>query len=414
MPRATYGPTSKARVCRLLEALLAFVNYELEGCEHLEKSIIYRWESENSTSPKLIIETQLRFLVELTDKDNHPGKLSKEQIRQALNLMKDFLKILADNRVKKRGSEDWNFTLTLWSKDKTKNLERFDQEWESKRPEKSKQLEAGYQQAQPTNSNKIPPTIGKPVFMANRTQELRLLEQMVQQQHPKILLIKAPPGFGRRKLWKKFVEKYSSVTDVHCIPISLQVASRKGRRHLLESVSRQLGSQYFLNLETKEKNYWQKQEEFLKHMPEQIDLEDDRENPFRKYLSRLWTEVTQAFFTDLQQLNQQVVIFLDEFESATSELQDWIRGDFILDAIATPRLAVIIAGDSIPQATIEWDDYSENLCLQEIWDVEAWYQYCQERGWQHLSREEVEEVVNAAQGHPANVAKSLKLLAENR
>ncbi|NES23622.1 MAG: ATP-binding protein [Symploca sp. SIO3E6] len=414
MPKTSTGAKPKKRALRLLEALLGFVNYELEEYEYLEKSITYRWESEHSTSPKLIVETKLRFLAELIQKDNYPGELTKEQIRQALNLMKDFLGILEDNRLQQRGSDTWNFTLALWSKDKTTNLERFDQEWESKRPEKSRQVQPNYQQAQPTYPNKIPPAVGKPVFMANRTQELQLLEQMVQQETPKILLIQAPPGFGRRKLWKKFVEKSSSVPNLHCIPISLQVAARKGRRHLLDSVSLRLGNQYFPNLETTEKNYWQKQEELLKYMPEQIDLEDDRNNPFRRLLSHLWAEVTQAFFTDLRHLNQQVVIFLDEYESATNELQNWIRGDFLLGAIATPRLAVIIAGDSVPEATIEWDDYCDNLDLQEIWDVEAWYQYCQERGWQRLSRKEVEEAVNANKGHPANVAKSLKLLAETR
>ncbi|NEP61516.1 MAG: hypothetical protein F6K31_31955 [Symploca sp. SIO2G7] len=414
MPKTSTGAKPKKRALRLLEALLGFVNYKLEGYEHLEKSITYRWESENSTSPKLIVETKLRFLAELIQKDNHPGELTKEQIRQALNMMKDFLGILEDNRAQQRGSDTWNFTLALWSKDTSRNLERFDQEWESKRPEKSKQLQPSEQPVQPTYSNSIPPAVGKRVFIANRTKELQLLEQMVQQQTPKILLIKAPLGFGRRKLWKKFVEQSSSVPNLHCIPISLQIAARKGRSHLLDSVSLRLGKQYFTNLEKKQKNYWQKEGEFLEYMLKQIDLEDARDNPYRKHLSRLWTEVTQAFFTDLRQFNQQVVIFLDEFEEATNELRDWIRGDFLLGAIATPQLAVVIAGDSVPEATIEWDDYCDSLCLQEIWDVAAWYQYCQERGWQHLSREQVEEAVKVAKGHPENVANSLKLLAERR
>jgi len=412
MPKTSTGAKPKKRALRLLEALLGFVNYELEGYEHFEKSITYRWESENSTSPKLIVETKLRFLAELLQKDNYPGELTKEQIRQALNLMKDFLGILEDNRVQQRGSDIWNFTLALWSKDKTRNLERFDQEWESKRPEKSKQLQPDYQEVQSTYSNTIPPAVDKPVFIANRTEELQLLEQMLQKQTPKILLIQSLPGFGRRKLWKKFVEKSASVPNLHCIPISLQVAARKGRRHLLDSVSLRLGRQNFPDLEKKQSNYWQKEGEFLEYMLKQIDLEDAKDNPYRKHLRHLWTDITQTFFTELRQLNQQVVIFLDEFEEATNELRVWIREDFLLGAIATPQLVVVIAGDSVPEATIEWDDYCDSLCLQEIWDVAAWYRYCQERGWKHLSREQVEEVVNKAQGHPANVAKLLKLLAE--
>ncbi|NES00626.1 MAG: hypothetical protein F6J86_43770 [Symploca sp. SIO1B1] len=91
MPKTSTGAKPKKRALRLLEALLGFVNYELEGFEHLEKSITYRWESENSARPKLIVETKLRFLAELLQKDNYPGELTKDQIRQALNMMKDWI-----------------------------------------------------------------------------------------------------------------------------------------------------------------------------------------------------------------------------------------------------------------------------------------------------------------------------------
>lgn len=55
---------------------------------------------------------------------------------------KDFLNILDDRRVGRKGNEkkqglgDWNFVLKLWSSDKYDNLERFDQEWEAKRQQK--------------------------------------------------------------------------------------------------------------------------------------------------------------------------------------------------------------------------------------------------------------------------------------
>ncbi|NEQ10016.1 MAG: hypothetical protein F6K37_30010 [Moorea sp. SIO4E2] len=53
--------------------------------------------------------------------------------------MEDFLGILEDNRVKKKGKDERHFTLTLYCQDLAKNLELFKQEWENKRPEKSKQ-----------------------------------------------------------------------------------------------------------------------------------------------------------------------------------------------------------------------------------------------------------------------------------
>ncbi|HSF75053.1 MAG TPA: NACHT domain-containing protein, partial [Microcoleus sp.] len=138
MPKYTYGSDIKARVQRLLEALLAFVNWEFEESFDIE----FKWEAEDSTNPKLIVKTTLVTLDFLIAKDKYPGKLTKPQIREALNLLKDFLKILEDNRTKTKGVDTWHFTLTLWSKDQEKNLKQFNQAWEDSRPEKSKAVDA--------------------------------------------------------------------------------------------------------------------------------------------------------------------------------------------------------------------------------------------------------------------------------
>ena len=140
MPRNTYGDTVKKRVKRLLEALLDFVNYEFEGNFDIE----FKPETEDVTNPKVIFKTTLVALEQLIAKDKYPGKLKKEEIRQALKLLENFLKILKDNRTKTQGSDDWHFTLTLWSKDREKNLKQFDKAWEDSRPEKSKAIEANF------------------------------------------------------------------------------------------------------------------------------------------------------------------------------------------------------------------------------------------------------------------------------
>ncbi|WP_062291611.1 NB-ARC domain-containing protein [Nostoc piscinale] len=129
------GPEIQKRVKRLLEALLCFVAGEIEE-DNLK--IEYDWKEEDSVNPKLTIKTTLVTLELLTQKDEHPGKLTKTQIREALNLLKDFVKILEDNRIQTKGSDDWHFTLKLWSRDREKNLKQFDEVWEKNRPNKSK------------------------------------------------------------------------------------------------------------------------------------------------------------------------------------------------------------------------------------------------------------------------------------
>ncbi|MEH1890258.1 MAG: hypothetical protein V7K92_12655 [Nostoc sp.] len=109
MPKKTYGTEVKARVKRLLEALLDFAK-EFEDSKF---DIKFKWEAENSANPKLIIKTTLVALEYLTEKDKYPGKLTKPQIREALSLLKDFLEILEDNRTQTKGVNIWHFTLKL-------------------------------------------------------------------------------------------------------------------------------------------------------------------------------------------------------------------------------------------------------------------------------------------------------------
>ncbi|MGB5960081.1 MAG: HEAT repeat domain-containing protein [Coleofasciculaceae cyanobacterium] len=150
MPRNTYGPAVKARVKRLLEALLSFVNCEFEESD---LDIEFKWEVEDTSNPKLIIRTTLADLHWLTKKDKHSGELTKAQIRQALKLLdkkteKNLVKILEDNRTQTQGVETWHFTLTLWSKDKEKNLQKFERVWEDNRSDKSKDLEATFKKSE--------------------------------------------------------------------------------------------------------------------------------------------------------------------------------------------------------------------------------------------------------------------------
>ncbi|MDY7021734.1 MAG: hypothetical protein SWJ54_10295, partial [Cyanobacteriota bacterium] len=130
MPRATYGPKVEVRAKYLLEVLLLFVKGEVENSDRFD--IKYSW-LEDQQFPQLRIETNLRTLEALTNAYQKP--LKKSQIREALKRMDDFLNILKDERVIKKGSEDWRFTLTLWSKDINENLRKFSQEWDRRRPQ---------------------------------------------------------------------------------------------------------------------------------------------------------------------------------------------------------------------------------------------------------------------------------------
>ncbi len=138
----SYGPIPKQRTKRLLEALLAYANYEVENCDSSAASqkhrlqIKFHWKADN----ELLVETKVRVLEELTAIVQHGGKLKKEHIKESLHYLEEFLEILEDCRTKTQGSEDWHFKLKLWYRrqDKEEILRRFDVEWERRRSQKSK------------------------------------------------------------------------------------------------------------------------------------------------------------------------------------------------------------------------------------------------------------------------------------
>lgn len=137
MKPLTWGSTPKRRVRSLLEALLSYGEWQRDFDISGHKS---NWRDESSNSPRLIVETKVRHLLELLRKQGCQEILKlqdpKEYVRGMLKRLEELaiLTIISSSQ----GSEDWQFTLTLWSKDKTKNLDKFDSEWETRRPEKSK------------------------------------------------------------------------------------------------------------------------------------------------------------------------------------------------------------------------------------------------------------------------------------
>lgn len=140
MARPSYGPEAKKRSHRLLTLLLDFASGELDcdetALDTLRPHIQVHWQSEQ----RLIVRTKVRFLEALSKVTAEP--LTGEHIKEALKRFEDFLEILEDNRPHRGGSETWHFTLKLWhpQRDRTANLRRLEQEWEQRRPQKSKQV----------------------------------------------------------------------------------------------------------------------------------------------------------------------------------------------------------------------------------------------------------------------------------
>lgn len=193
MGRVSYGELTKLRVMRLLEALLAYAGGEVEGSERL--NISCQPQADN----RLVFRTTLREIELLTAKYRYDAKLTKPQIREALNHCKDFLEILEDNRTKTQGAEDWHFTLKLWAKDKTANLEECDRQWEQRKPTKS-----AHHPVSPTPvtrniyQNLPAPTYTE--FIGRKAEMKRLLELLEFRHSAHIITVDGIGGVGKTAL----------------------------------------------------------------------------------------------------------------------------------------------------------------------------------------------------------------------
>ena len=127
MPRLSTSDRAKVRAIHLLKILLMYANHELDDWHGIADRLIVKWLTEEGRS-RLLVQTTLNTLVELASPSMESGD-TKEQMRHDLHLLKEFLKILDDHRLKTQGSENWHFTLNLWSKSTHRNLEEVEREW---------------------------------------------------------------------------------------------------------------------------------------------------------------------------------------------------------------------------------------------------------------------------------------------
>jgi tetratricopeptide (TPR) repeat protein len=132
MPNQGKGEKSRQRVIDLVEAL---VDYESDKTNPISNLRLNWKDNTTDLHVKATLEA-LRHLLKDKGSFKPTETTSDLQVRKYIGeVLTDYLgkklKILKDNRPEtaKRGCSDWNFTLKLWSRDKTENLQKLAEVW---------------------------------------------------------------------------------------------------------------------------------------------------------------------------------------------------------------------------------------------------------------------------------------------
>ncbi|MEG4279728.1 tetratricopeptide repeat protein [Microcoleus sp. MON1_C1] len=132
MPKQGKSEKSWQRVIDLVEALLNYALNDTNRISYLRAD----WKGDTTELTVSATLEALRHL--LKDRGSFkPNKTTSDlQVRKYIGeVLIDYLgkklKILTDNRPEtaRRGCSDWNFTLKLWSRDKTENLQKLAEAW---------------------------------------------------------------------------------------------------------------------------------------------------------------------------------------------------------------------------------------------------------------------------------------------
>ena len=247
---------------------------------------------------------------------------------------------------------------------------------------------------------------------ANRTRELHLFEQMLRRQvRERILLIEAPSGYGKTGLMGRFERLCSQ--EIHPVLIDLKGA-QAGIAFVFSWIQRVLGKPRFRNFNALIDRFLNSgveiQNNRLTGEGSQIQVILDVPPEERKY--RL-TQLQQVFFEDLERFDRPIAFILDTYNGATEELAEWIESPFLAEVALNPKLFAIVAGQIIPQPTIEWQNLHRRCKLDRIMEREAWYGYAKDVGY-CFSSEEIDVLIDLVGGVPAQVVGLLETLARTR
>ncbi len=119
--------------------------------------------------------------------------------------------------------------------------------------------------------------------------------------------------------------------------------------------------------------------------------------------------LTNAWFQDIKNFDNNLLIIIDTFEKATSVFKSWLDDSFLGHVSDTPQMRVLVAGQCIPDIkNIGWGDCCNHYPLLGIPDAKDWMPVVEELN-RHIEVENplnwLAGVCHAFKGRPEAIMK---------
>jgi hypothetical protein len=118
---------------------------------------------------------------------------------------------------------------------------------------------------------------------------------------------------------------------------------------------------------------------------------------------------------DLRALRRPILVVFDSYEGCNKPIADWISQQFLPEVETALGLAVIVAGQDVPDCTMSpWRDLVAQFALGPINNAEDWGTWI-ERHFPQLRQKgaDLRTVLMFAQGNPMVVSRACEVIAKN-
>lgn len=125
------------------------------------------------------------------------------------------------------------------------------------------------------------------------------------------------------------------------------------------------------------------------------------------------TALTEAWFADLDRIGTPLLVALDTYEAAVIEVQDWLSGPFLARAADCNQVRVVVAGQNVPDAGIEWGHCCNSHELYGVPEAHQWLPVVESLGKCIPAEHPMDwlaGICHALDGQPAKIIEVIKNL----